>query len=438
MAAPPTRRVLCAALAGAAFCGCPEQAADVDSRCAPPVLDAGTLLRIDRTTESRIATDLMRELEAKGLTDPVAAVYEFSFMRNKPVFHFAVGRGSAEPQALLDEALRIFGGKLRPGGAARPQWDGDASFVCVDFDRKPGLVGRSAACSFSDGSISGYGVRIDGGEIDDTLRYTAEARRVHQKRAASRACTDATELAAQSAPRTDRDSVARDIVAAVAGYDCDLLAAHYESGAEAFLRANIDASLLRGSPDPVERVCFVLGTLEYPQVEDLAIDVASETPKGAVLHLRDGSRSARIFGDAKRRELVLSLASGAWKLDHHWALGQVQDLSSWLDLYTQASNLHRFLAETGTFTDDAQAVTQKTPTVARFERGMAGEGSPSDVIYVQGAGGHACASARSRSGSFFLARVEPSGYTFGRSRRPWSECPAQPLTGDWRAPAAGS
>lgn len=426
------------ALAALALCGCPVQPAAVDSRCAPATLEDDLLLRIDRTTESRTALELMRELERIGLADPIAAVYEFSFARNKPVFHFVVGRGAAAPQALLDEGLRIFGGKLRHGGAAQPQQDGGSSFLCVDFDRRPGLVGRSAVCSFSDGSVSGYGVRIDGGEIKDTLGYTAAARRVHLKRRASLACSDASELAEQAQPRTDRDSVARDIVAAVAGYDCDLLAAHYEPEAAAFFRANIDADLLRGSPDSVERVCFVLGTLEYPQVEDLAIEVASETPQQAVLHLRDASRMGRLLDADKRSELVLSRSTGAWKLDHRWALGEVQDLAVRLDLYGAASNLHGYLNSTGSFSEDARAVTRMTHLVTRFERGLASGSSPPGVIFAQGAGSYGCASARSRSGNFFLARVESNGYTFGRSRRPWSACPAEPLTGDWRGPASDS
>jgi hypothetical protein len=407
---------LWAALAGLALCGCSlEPGTNGDSRCAPAQLDGGVLLRIDRTTESRTATDLMREVEAAGVTDPVAAVYEFSFMRNKPVFHFVVGRGVAEPQRLLDQGLRIFGGKLRPGGVVHPREDRGASFQCIDFDRMPGLVGRSAACAFSESGISGYGLRIDGGEIEDALKYTVQARRAYLQRAATRSCSDAVALAEQAEPRTDLESVAREIVADVAGYDCDLLAQHYEPDAAEFFRAQIDAELLDRSRDPVERVCFVLGTLEYPQAEDLAIEVVSQTPNRAVLHLRHDSTSGRWFSEERRSELVLSHETGEWKVDHRWALAQVQDLAVRLQLYSAASNLQSDASIKG-----------------RFEPGFASDSSRAGVVFVQSAGAYGCATVRSRSGAFFLARVETRGYTFARSDRPWSECPAKPLTRDWR------
>ena len=112
--------------------------AALDTLCAPAEIDR-VLERVDRTAESQRALALAHRLEERGLADPVAAVYEFRFMRNKPVFYFAVARGNADRSALLEEARETFQGTTRAGQAPEEQKVDGASFLCVDFDRGRGL-----------------------------------------------------------------------------------------------------------------------------------------------------------------------------------------------------------------------------------------------------------------------------------------------------------
>src|SRR5206468_4355028 len=73
--------------------------------CMPEGIDDGVLVRVDRRSEAEHALLLVQKLEAQGLRKPVAAVYEFSFMRNKPLFRFVLGNGAADRASLLDHAI---------------------------------------------------------------------------------------------------------------------------------------------------------------------------------------------------------------------------------------------------------------------------------------------------------------------------------------------
>src|SRR5207249_10999504 len=89
-------------------------------------------VRIERTAEAERALELADALAGFGLADPVVAIYEFSFMRDKPLFYFVAGRGHAEPRALLDDVLARFGGRVRAGVEPRERTSGGLSFRCVD------------------------------------------------------------------------------------------------------------------------------------------------------------------------------------------------------------------------------------------------------------------------------------------------------------------
>src|SRR5688572_10848210 len=65
---------------------------------------------------------------------------------------------------------------------------------------------------------------------------------------------------------------ARDVVALIGGYNCEMLPSFLPDGAPAFLGANIGTELMDGMQDPVERVCFVLGVVQdYPYSESMEV-----------------------------------------------------------------------------------------------------------------------------------------------------------------------
>jgi len=84
------------------------------------------------------------------------------------------------------------------------------------------------------------------------------------------------------------DQTARDIVAMILGYNCDLLPRYLPSGAVESLSADIDAPLLAGMSNPIERLCFVLGRSGYPRSETMDVSARVETQMRAVLVLSRG------------------------------------------------------------------------------------------------------------------------------------------------------
>lgn len=290
-----------------------------DETCTPADID-DVLLRIDRRAESELALQLVTHLAERGISDPVAAVYEFYFARNKPTYYYVAGRGHVDRAGLLEEVVRVFGGAVRPAVAPTTHEHDGVTFLCVPFDRGRGLVALTAACVFDDGTLAGFGVRTDGGDVTDTLAYTRKARRAHVAHGPS-ACADRGRLEALAAPPADVEGIAREIVAAVHAYACRRLAGWYEAAAEEVFRREITPDLLLGTPDAVERVCFVLGTLPYPQSETMRIDIVSTSERRTVLHLSAPDALSRLAGDV-RTQLVLVREGETWRIDTEWALGE--------------------------------------------------------------------------------------------------------------------
>ena len=223
-------------------------------------------------------------------------------------------------------------------------------------------------------------------------------------------------------------------MAAVHAYACGRLAGWYEAAAEEVFRREITPDLLLGTPDAVERVCFVLGTLPYPQSETMRIDIVSTSERRTVLHLSSPDVLSRLAGDA-RTKLVLVREGETWRIDSEWALGEVYDLALRLRLTEESSQLQSYRRITGTFSADAAEVGRITRGRVGFLSGLATATSAAGALHVATVqNGRACVSARSRSGRYFLMRIDATGsLSAGGSDAPWRECPASPLTGDWKS-----
>jgi len=417
-------RILAAAAAVMLTSGCNAPSVGVPL-CMPEDID-GLLVRIDRRAEAESTLALVRKLEARGLRDPVAAAYDFRILPNKPVFHFVLGSGTVDPATLLAEAVASFGGKRRKDQQPATFTKDGVAFECVDFDRGGGLVGISGACAFSDGQVSGYGVRTDGGDASDALKYGAEARRSYRSRAARHpeGCRDVQSLAERATPSTDRDGVAREVVAAILRYNCKALAGYFQAGSEDFFRAHV-TPVLREPRDPGEWVCFVLGTLGYPQSETMRIKALEETAGRALLQVSD-------WGD--KAELALVRDGSSWKVDREWAVRRVHDHRVKLDMAALASTIQQYgLATGGAFSDDPMAITGRTHLGATFQRGLATRASTAGDVYVAlGRDGKcACVSALSGSGEFLMIRVDRESWTNTRLQTPPNECPSRKLRNDW-------
>jgi hypothetical protein len=389
--------------------------------------DIGQLLvRIERRQESQQALDLVKRFDALGRSGAIAAIYEFYMFRNKPAFYFASAPGSLRREDLLDDALAALHGDAPRKNARELQSDG-VTFLCRDFTRGRGLIGLSAACAWSDGTRSGYGVRIEGGDIQETLRYTAEARRVSLQRA-GRGCNDTARLSELANTPPTLENVARDIVAAIKGYECKTLASYHASGAEALFRASIHPDRIVSSmTDPLERVCFVLGTLRYPQSETMKVRTISETDTQARLKLAAGGR----FED-EEAELWLAKEDNEWKIDAKWSLAQVYDHVAKLRILGEASNVHGYLMRTRRFSDDNDAITSVAHAVASVSPGLAGDSASPEEAYIKvGGSGYACVSLRSESGEFFLMRIDSEGMTRARLAKAPTECPTNRLGSRW-------
>jgi hypothetical protein len=384
------------------------------------------LVRIERRDESRQALDLVERFDALGGKGAIAAIYEFYMFRNKPAFYFASAPGSLPREVLLGDALAALRGDAPQKEARELQSDGVA-FLCRDFTRGRGLIGLSAACAWSDATSSGYGVRIEGGDIQETLRYTAEARRVSLQRAGS-GCHDAARLRQIANTPPTLENAVRDIVAAIKGYDCDVLASHYASGAEALFRANIHPDrIVSGMTDPLERVCFALGTLGYPQSETMKVRTISETETQARLKLVAGGPL-----EDEEAELWLAKEGSEWKLDAKWSLAQVYNHVARLRILGEASNVHGHLMRTRRFLDDKETIASAAHAVASVSPGLAGDSAGPEEAYIKvGGSGYACVSLRSESGEFFLMRIDNEGTTRARLAKAPTECPANRLGNRW-------
>ncbi|MFN2545498.1 MAG: hypothetical protein ABR600_13160, partial [Actinomycetota bacterium] len=156
---------------------------------------------------------------------------------------------------------------------------------------------------------------------------------------------------------------ARDVVAMIGGYNCELLPGYLPSGAYDFFRTSIPDALMDGMDDPMERVCFVLGVIQhYPRSETMDVRTETMTPSRADLILLDG----RV-----RAEMRFVRDGGGWKLDQGWALNQVQDLAVEQALRLFAIAEDGFSSSSGKrFTDNASELAQSTHTVIQFVPGV--------------------------------------------------------------------
>jgi hypothetical protein len=148
----------------------------------PDSLDSGTFERVNRTVEDQLMDQGAAVLGRLGLQEPFGAAYEF--IHYKPQFFLGAGKGSANPQALIDAVLPLFGGK--PGltePAHEVTRDGE-TFLCGPYRHTgvPGTVGTgglasiAAICAWSDGGTAGFGVGVAGPSVEDVVGLTSEAR----------------------------------------------------------------------------------------------------------------------------------------------------------------------------------------------------------------------------------------------------------------------
>jgi hypothetical protein len=216
---------------------------------------------------------------------------------------------------------------------------------------------------------------------------------------------------------------ARDVVAMLGAYNCGLLPGYLASGGESFLRASIGPDLMDSMADPIERVCFVLGVIQrYPYSETMEVRAETLTASGADL----------IFlGDGRRAEMSFLREGGAWKLDHEWALKQVQDLVVLQNLrsFALGQNQH-----SGRFTVDPGALAAGASTIGEFGLGIATAKSEPLVVYAElGPDAQSvCGSSLSRSGELFMIRAAANGSaSYARGVALPSSCPARPLDRAW-------
>jgi hypothetical protein len=220
---------------------------------------------------------------------------------------------------------------------------------------------------------------------------------------------------------------ARDVVAMLGGYNCQLLPGYLTSGGEQFLRTGISPALMDTMTDPIERVCFVLGVIQhYPRSETMEVRADSMTAERADLILLGGGR---------RAEMRFLRDGEAWKLDHEWALKQVQDLPVHQALRLFAINEDEFYYYGGKrFTDSPQELTDATHTVASFAQGVATpEVTPMAVFATLGPNARSvCGSSLSWSGEVFMIRAAGDGSaSYARGPAVPSSCPGTPLSAAW-------
>jgi hypothetical protein len=220
---------------------------------------------------------------------------------------------------------------------------------------------------------------------------------------------------------------ARDVVAMLGGYNCALLPGYLTSAGEEFLRQNIAPELMDTMSDPIERVCFVLGVVQkYPRSETMEVRAQALTAERADLLLLGGGR---------RAEMRLLREGGAWKLDHEWALKQVQDLAVHQALRFFAINEDEFYYYGGRrFTDNPQELTNGTHTAASFVQGVATpEVTPMAVFAALGPNAQSvCGSSLSWSGEVFMIRAAGDGSaSYARGPGVPSSCPGTALARSW-------
>jgi hypothetical protein len=220
---------------------------------------------------------------------------------------------------------------------------------------------------------------------------------------------------------------ARDVVALIGGYNCELLPRYLPAGAAELFASNIGPELMDGMHDPVERVCFVLGVIDdYP---------ASETMDVRATVLTDARADLILVGDGRRADLHLVRDSGGWVIDPRWALGRVQDLAVLQALREFAITQDEFYSYGDKrFTASAAELTAATHSVVSFIPGVASVTSrPMWVFASLGPNAQSvCGSSRSLSGEVFMIRQAANGTTsYARGPSVPAACPGDRLAASW-------
>jgi hypothetical protein len=223
------------------------------------------------------------------------------------------------------------------------------------------------------------------------------------------------------------EQTARDVVAMLGGYNCELLPGYLAAGGEHFLRASIGPDLMDTMEDPLERVCFVLGVIQdYPRSETMEVRAEVLTPARAHLILLGGGRRAK---------MQLVREAGSWKVDHEWALKQVQDLPVHQALRLFAIAEDEFFSYSDRrFTANPQELTEATHTVTEFWPGVATpKVRPMAVFAALGPNAQSvCGSALSWSGELFMIRAAGNGSaSYARGTALPTSCPGRPLARSW-------
>jgi hypothetical protein len=223
------------------------------------------------------------------------------------------------------------------------------------------------------------------------------------------------------------EKTARDVVAMLGGYNCELLPRYLASGADAFLRGSIGPELMDTMDDPIERVCFVLGVVQdYPRSETMEVRAETRTATRADLILLGGGSEA---------EMRFLREGKAWKLDHEWALKQVQDLAVHQALRLFAITEDQFYYYGGRrFTANPQELTDATRTVTSFAQGVATPAvTPLAVFAALGPNAQSvCGSSLSPSGELFMVRAAGDGSSsYARGSVLPASCPSRPLQNAW-------
>jgi hypothetical protein len=222
---------------------------------------------------------------------------------------------------------------------------------------------------------------------------------------------------------TKLEQTARDIVAMVRGSNCGRMSLYTAPEAETLWRQQIHGDLLEsGSNDPIARVCFVLGTVEFPRSETMEVEERSRSGNKVTLRVSD---------DGETRDLALIEVGDEWKLDHEWALKQVQDLRARLNVLEVILAMDSYDSGQGRFTESATEIEDVTGFVFRMgPPGIATPRSPMNMVFAAlGPDAQSvCVSIRSKSGELFMARQDKDALTsYERGPELPSSCPAEDL-----------
>ncbi|MCI0415297.1 hypothetical protein L0222_21195 [bacterium] len=377
----------------------------------------GDLVLINRAAEKEAADEIAQRWKSRGYQETIAAVYEFVVLPYKPVFYLGAVKGSGtDRQKILEEEMQIFEGKMREDDEMKEVRQDNVPFLCASFQRGTGLVALSAVCVWDDGKTAGFGLRVAGGAIEDTLRYTAEARKAISNPPpplpfSEERPTKVTKM------ESERDRTMRDIVASLKSYSCERFNNFLPAGAEDMFRQRISADLLDTMKDPVERVCFVLSLIEFPRSETMVIRANCESADRCLMILHDPDRFVK---DVK---FPVVRTSDGWKVDTDWALKQVQDQAAKFSLTLLASD-QQSLKD---YTDQSAYKSTWIPGIADpfSEPGKVYVATSSDSRSI-------CGSAVSHSGEYFMVRVdETKKISFARGSSPPPDCPDKPLSTTW-------